>query len=376
MLAAALSFCAALAWAGAAPAVLPAVIDFFSGEEDIILYGEDGSDSTGQGGSRGEKGSLLADVNGDGAEDLIVLGYDADGPLNGRVNCGEIYIYYGPLAAGVLDVANTAGSSPDVVIYGRRGGDSLGRDGAMTTGDVNGDGTADIIAAASGADGVGNLRTQSGEIYVIYGGAFLPATIDIALGDQDVTIYGASASDYLGAMGGLLAADVNGDGVDDILAAAYQADGPADAKSAAGEVYVVCGGAALPAAIDINAGDQDLTIYGTTAGDNLGYAFGLAAGDVNGDGINDIIVGGNNADGPLEGRINAGEVYVVFGTASPSGAVDLANQEEDVTIYGATSGDRLGLASPIGLGDVNGDGVSDMVIGAYNGDGPSNARSG
>ena len=367
---------AAAVFAGVQPLTLPAVIDLFNGEEDVLIYGADSSDYAGRSTSSiGAFSHITADVNGDGSPDLVFGAPLADGPLNARAMCGEIYVYYGPLAAGTLDVAGTAGNAPDVVIYGGRGGDNLGYEGGLTCADINNDGIEDILAGAYGADGPGFARAGCGELYVIYGSAALPAVIDIANGDQDVTVYGASASDALTAGYNLLTKDFNGDGITDIMTGAQLADGPSDARSGCGEVYIIYGSAGLPAAIDLASGAEDVTIYGASASDGLGFEYASCAGDLNGDGISDMILGSVLARGPLDARNACGEAYVIYGSAALPAVIDLASGDENVTVYGATALDRLTHRRGLTAGDVNGDGIDDLVLGAWTADGPAEGRS-
>ena len=116
------------------------------------------------------------------------------------------------------------------------------------------------------------------------------------------------------------AGDVNGDGFDDLIVGALLADGPADGRDLAGDSYVIFGKAAgFAATLDlatITAGDGSLgfVLQGELAGDQSGFSV-ASAGDVNGDGFDDLIVGARCADGPADGRSGAGDSYVVFGKA-------------------------------------------------------------
>ena len=100
-----------------------------------------------------------------------------------------------------------------------------------------------------------------------------------------------------------------------------------------------------------------LPLSSTDAGDAAGTS--IVTGDVNGDGVSDLIIGAPNANSDLT---DAGKVYVFFGKASLAGTVDLAQQRPDLTIIGEKAYD--GFGSSIAVGDVTGDNQADLLIGA------------
>lgn len=131
----------------------------------------------------------------------------------------------------------------------------------------------------------------------------------------------------------------------------------------------------LPRSIDIAADEQDITIYGIDSGDLLGKFGSVAIGDFNGDGNQDILLGAPSGDGPGNSRVDAGEAYIIFGSATLPSSIDLADfPGPSVTIYGIDPGDNAGFA--VAAGDVNGDGIDDIIISAPGGDGPNNDRDG
>ena len=243
-----------------------------------------------------------------------------------------------------------------VRLYAAAAGDQAG---AIAAGDFNGDGKADVALAAAFSDGPGGGRADAGAVYVFLGPFEPGEERDAADGGQALTIYGPAAGDQLGRS--LAAGDVDGDGIDDILAGSPFADGPAGDRTDAGRVDIVMGSRALgqgPRTLDLAQGGAGLTVFGASAGDLAGFS--LAAARLNDDQSADVIIGAFWASGPDETRSMAGEVYGVHGGTGRTGILDLATASADVRVYGAAAGDRLGEG--VAAGDVNGDGLDDLVL--------------
>ncbi|MBK8982005.1 MAG: FG-GAP repeat protein [Ignavibacteria bacterium] len=246
--------------------------------------------------------SSAGDVNGDGYDDIIVSEYGYN------VYTGRAYIYFG---------GQNMNSNADVIFTGEGVNNYFGGS-VSSVGDVNGDGYSDVI--------VGSIPT--GRVYIYFGGASMNNTADVIItGEASNNYFGRSVSS---------AGDVNGDGYSDVIIGAY------GYSSSTGKTYIYFGGTSM----DTTA---DLTMTGETTASQFGITVS-SAGDVNSDGYSDVIIGANGYSS------STGRAYIYFGGAS-------MNNTADVTMTGESTGNAFG-GSVTSAGDVNGDGYSDVIIGA------------
>ena len=299
--------------------------------------------------------SAAGDVNGDGLTDLII-GAPYSDPATG-VDAGRSYVVFGKTTNTAIDLSAVASGIGGFVINGQSAGDISGRS-VFAAGDVNGDGLADLIVGAPGSDPAAG--SSAGRSYVVFGKT-TGSAIDlsaVASGTGGFTINGQSLHDNSG-FSVSAAGDVNGDGLADLLIGAQVAG------NFAGRSYVVFGKTSGTGNIDLSAvanGIGGFAINGQNPSDWSGSRVS-AAGDVNGDGFADLLIGAWLSD-PASG-VDAGRSYVVFGS-SGSTSIDLsavANGNNGFVINGEYANDRSGV-SVSAVGDVNGDGLDDLLVGA------------
>lgn len=323
---------------------LPSLVEVADGGGFVLEGG-------GEGDEVGSAVSRVGDVNGDGLSDVLV----SSRSYPEFTNRGRVYVVFGR-ADGVfpsrVDLETGRGG---FTLEGEAVGHRLGIS-ATGAGDVNGDGLSDVI-----------VGTTIGRAYVLFGRSdgTIPSLSDIASGVGGFMLESEADSTGNSVSG---AGDVNGDGLSDVLIGVPGEDD----GTRPGRIFVVFGRSdgVAPSLADVSNGTGGFLLDGESAGDEAGRPVS-GAGDVNGDGFSDFIVSALRADGAGE---SSGRVYVVFGRKDnfPLSLLDVHRGDNGFVLEGADAGDSAG-ASIASAGDINGDGIADILVGASNVDSSGDA---
>jgi hypothetical protein len=330
------------------------------------------------------------DVTNDGIKDILVSADLVGGPNGTGFARGALYIIPGgPNLPAQIDLGNpaTLAALDITTIHGVDDGDHFGS--SIASGDFDGDGKIDIAVGAGvsragaaysghgepnglgqgGGDGPNETREGAGEVYIVFGRDNWPSTIQIATAPaSDIAIfYGDQNGGYFGE--DVRAGDVDGDGKAELGVGALTADAPQRPGSGIGYIFWSQSIDRGDRVDSLTAGGGVMTkIYGETSGD-IG-ADSILLADIDDDGLDDILFGS-----PLNSPANrpgAGDLKIIYGTQNRlPGIVDLA--DPSVTVYQVVANDPDDILTySIAVGDVDGDGVLDIVPNAMGGDGLGN----
>jgi len=311
-------------------------------EPDARFIGENYNDRAGY------YAATAGDVNGDGYDDFLITAVgDEEG---GGFRAGQTYLILGRPQAdwGIWFFLDQA----DASFLGETEGDAAGRS-ASGVGDTDSDGYSDFMIGAPFNDDAG---IDAGKAYLVRGRQAADWGMDYGLAQADASFVGEAEGDQMGRrVSG--AGDANGDGYDDFLLGASYND---QVAPDAGKAYFFLGrptvdwGQAYPVA------QADASFLGENGAEQAGRRVSTA-GDMNHDGLGDLIV-----SAPHNSRYasEAGASYLLYGRTAADWGLDYPLSQADIIFVGEAADDHAGYdVAP--LGDMNGDGVDDLVLGAW-----------
>jgi len=314
-------------------------------EADLTIRGERAGDTFGT-------SVLAADIDGDGTVDLVASAARAGAPA--RPGAGAVYVVDGAALRGGRGEMGISGLAR-AVIEGDRPGDSLS---ALAVGDFDGDGRVDLALGAPLSDGPSGGRTDAGAVYVVPTGRLAGGRAGVSR-TAAATVLGGRERGFLGRT--IAAADIDDDGIADLLVPAHASSGETKEESVIGEAFVLFGSASgSPAPLDLATAGTPV-FRGLSRWDIFGFAVMLA--DMNGDGQADIVASAPFAGGDGDSRPRCGEVCVFWGgvrsvVRAKAGSSELA----DIRIVGA--GERDAIGSCLIAVRAGGAKTPDLLIGA------------
>jgi len=320
-------------------------IDLAQQKPDVEILGEAAEDHFGS-------SLAIGDVNGDGKNDLIIGAPMADGGTE-LPDAGKVYVVFGGLTG---DTNDSITKLADVTITGSQRSEWAGTSVAAGFIHTKNGPAADLIIGAPGFDAPSTSAALSdvGAAYVFFGAPQLARNIELAKASANYKVTGTFANGLAGAK--VAVGNFNGDEYEDFAIGAPSAN--SNGLKSSGAVFLALGGPAVSGEKNTSQASS-LIFFGGNENDLLGSS--LALGDINGDGRADLVIAASGGSGPNNSRPGAGNVYVIYG------GTNLQGRPADLTIYGSSAtGDTVpdALGTSLAIGDFNGDGIGDLLIGA------------
>ncbi len=337
---------------------LPSFIDYNKASPFLtVIHGDDPLDYTGRWVASG-------DVNGDGIDDAIIGAPQLFQFTIGAAGRGRVYIVYGRRdwpqeisldtdGAAIAGVTRIAGKAREHFA------------GKVACGDVNGDGFFDVVIGAFGAGPPGDFGNE-GEAYIVYGSDTLAAVIELQNMQSGITTIQGTQNAQIGSW--IRCFDLDGDAFMDLFIGQPKAQREDGTGINAGKAYIIYGAEAFPEVIDLDESTYRKTVIIGTHRDEIGWEFDV--GDINGDGILDLLLATELRAKERQYRSSHGKMYVLMGKSNHLPVIDLKTYNDKLVIWGRDIGTERLPADQLGqelvAGDFNADGFTDILTSATN----------